>query len=59
MARFIIMLMAMFAVISPTHAWADPQYRLLVVAIPNKYHYEYIPVARTVWSILPSCMTLP
>ncbi|MGV7208498.1 ThuA domain-containing protein [Oxalobacteraceae bacterium A2-2] len=25
---------------------ADSQYKLLVLAIPNKYHYEYIPVAR-------------
>jgi type 1 glutamine amidotransferase len=25
---------------------ADVQYKLLVLAIPNKYHYEYIPVAR-------------
>jgi type 1 glutamine amidotransferase len=27
-------------------AWADPQFKLLVLAAPNKYHYEYIPVAR-------------
>ena len=25
---------------------ADTQFKLLVLAIPNKYHYEYIPVAR-------------
>lgn len=25
---------------------ADSQFKLLVLAIPNKYHYEYIPVAR-------------
>lgn len=27
-------------------AAADTQFKLLVLAIPNKYHYEYIPVAR-------------
>jgi hypothetical protein len=27
-----------------THA--DSQFKLLVFAVPNKYHYEYIPVAR-------------
>lgn len=30
----------------PASAWAKPQYRLLVLAIPNKYHYDYIPIAR-------------
>jgi type 1 glutamine amidotransferase len=29
-----------------TRALADAQFKLLVLAIPNKYHYEYIPVAR-------------
>lgn len=27
-------------------ALADNQFKLLVLAIPNKYHYEYIPIAR-------------
>lgn len=27
-------------------SYADSQFKLLVLAIPNKYHYEYIPVAR-------------
>ena len=27
-------------------AFADSQFKLLVLAIPNKYHYEYIPIAR-------------
>jgi uncharacterized protein len=31
---------------TPTAAVAENQYRLLVFAVPNKYHYEYIPVAR-------------
>ena len=35
------------AVLAAPAAWAaDSQYKLLVLAIPNKYHYEYIPVAR-------------
>jgi hypothetical protein len=25
---------------------ADDQFKLLVLAMPGKYHYEYIPVAR-------------
>src|SRR6187402_3094944 len=39
-------LIALFAVVAGSAAWADSQYKLLVIAIPNKYHYEYIPVAR-------------
>lgn len=35
---------ALLAAAPLTHA--DNQYKLLVLAIPNKYHYEYIPVAR-------------
>jgi hypothetical protein len=27
-------------------AYADDQYKLLVLAMPGKYHYEYIPIAR-------------
>ncbi|WP_206245406.1 ThuA domain-containing protein [Novosphingobium terrae] len=46
MTRIILMLTAIFVAISPAHARAESQYRILVVAIPNKYHYEYIPVAR-------------
>jgi type 1 glutamine amidotransferase len=30
----------------PSVAEAQSQYKLLVLSIPNKYHYEYIPVAR-------------
>lgn len=33
-----------FALLSP--ACAQTQFKLLVLAAPNKYHYEYIPVAR-------------
>ena len=37
---------AFLALLAPGTAWAQAQYKLLVLAIPNKYHYEYIPVAR-------------
>lgn len=48
MIRFLLTLFAFAlpASLFPADARADPQYKLLVVAIPNKYHYEYIPVAR-------------
>lgn len=38
--------LAAAAVLAAPAARADSQYKLLVLAIPNKYHYEYIPVAR-------------
>lgn len=38
--------LAAAAVLATPAARADSQYKLLVLAIPNKYHYEYIPVAR-------------
>ena len=34
------------AALTSTAAHADAQFSLLVVAIPTRYHYEYIPVAR-------------
>ncbi len=40
------LLLAGVAALVPSAAWADPQYKLLVLAMPSKYHYEYIPVAR-------------
>ncbi|WP_375271076.1 ThuA domain-containing protein [Sphingomonas sp.] len=40
------LLLAAVASIAATTAGADPQYKLLVLAMPSKYHYEYIPVAR-------------
>lgn len=46
MKRLLILLAALFAVIAPSHSLADPQYKVLVVAMPSKYHYEYVPVAR-------------
>lgn len=37
---------AVIATALPSVAEAQSQYKLLVLSIPNKYHYEYIPVAR-------------
>jgi hypothetical protein len=38
---------AILALVQPSRSAADDhQFKLLVLAIPNKYHYEYIPVAR-------------
>jgi len=33
-------------VFAPFAARAESQFRLLVLAVPNTYHYEYIPIAR-------------
>lgn len=46
MRRALRALLVLLALLCPASAWADPQYRLLVLAIANKYHYEYIPIAR-------------
>ena len=46
MMRVIRALLILLALACPASAWAEVQYRLLVLAIPNKYHYEYIPIAR-------------
>lgn len=46
MKRMIGRVAAGIALLTPASAWADSQFKLLVIAIPNKYHYEYIPVAR-------------
>jgi type 1 glutamine amidotransferase len=46
MKRIILMLVAIFAVLAPSSSRADSQFKLLVLAMPSKYHYEYIPVAR-------------
>ena len=39
-------LIALMALSVPAAVRAEDQYKLLVLAIPNKYHYEYIPIAR-------------
>jgi len=46
MKSIILMLAAILAVIAPSSVWADSQFRILVLAMPSKYHYEYIPIAR-------------
>ena len=46
MKHLVKAMITLLALASASAAWADSQFKLLVVAIPNKYHYEYIPVAR-------------
>jgi uncharacterized protein len=46
MKRLALILGAVFAILTPLSAWADAQFKLLVLAMPSKYHYEYIPIAR-------------
>lgn len=46
MKRIMMLVAALMALLAPSAALADSQYKLLVLAIPNKYHYEYIPIAR-------------
>lgn len=45
MKRVLLCLLAALAFLIPAPA-ADSQFRILVLAMPSKYHYEYIPVAR-------------
>lgn len=46
MNRVIRALLIMLAITVAPAAWAQAQFKLLVIAMPSKYHYEYIPVAR-------------
>lgn len=46
MTRVLRALVALAALLLPATGRADPQFTLLVIAAPSKYHYEYIPVAR-------------
>lgn len=39
-------LVALILALLPATCWADDQFKILVIATPSKYHYEYIPVAR-------------
>src|SRR5690606_15123849 len=39
-------LISYYFIAAAAHAQADNQFSILALAIPNKYHYEYIPVAR-------------
>ncbi len=41
-----LMLLLGWLVLVCNSCHADSQFKLLVLAIPNRYHYEYIPVAR-------------
>lgn len=43
--RPVATLAAVFLSAAPP-AFADPQFSLLVLAMPSRYHYEYIPIAR-------------
>lgn len=45
MKKFIILTLC-YLCLCASIAQADSQFKLLVFAVPNKYHYEYIPVAR-------------
>lgn len=46
MKRAVLILAAALAVAIPSRSMADSQYRVLVLAMPSKYHYEYVPIAR-------------
>lgn len=39
-------LVVLLAVAAPARSWADDQFKLLVLAMPSKYHYEFVPIAR-------------
>ncbi len=41
--RYLLIALALFSAVG---AFGQTQFEALVVAIPNKYHYEYIPIAR-------------
>lgn len=44
MQRLFVILAAFLFAVAPMRA--DSQYKILVVAVPSKYHFEFIPVAR-------------
>lgn len=46
MKKIILTLISYYFIAVAAHTQADNQFAVLVLAIPNKYHYEYIPVAR-------------
>ena len=46
MKKIILTLISYYFIAGAAHTKADNQFAVLVLAIPNKYHYEYIPVAR-------------
>lgn len=46
MKAIVRLLAALLWLFSPSASWAEDQFKVLVIATPSKYHYEYIPVAR-------------
>lgn len=46
MRRVLLIITAVIALMIPARSWADSQYKVLVLAMPSKYHYEFIPPAR-------------
>jgi uncharacterized protein len=46
MKRIAPILAAALAAMIPSRSWADGQYKLLVLVMPGKYHYEFVPIAR-------------
>lgn len=47
MKRVVLVLLAAMMVMLFAPGWAaDSQYKVLVLAMPSKYHYEFVPVAR-------------
>jgi hypothetical protein len=44
--RLLAAMAALTGLVMMAAAHADTQYKILVLAMPSKYHYEYIPVAR-------------
>lgn len=46
MKRAVRVLAAIVALTVSTKSWAEDQFKMLVLAVPSKYHYEYIPIAR-------------
>ena len=45
MTRPMVLSLALMAIAAPD-SLAEDQFKLLVLATPGKYHYEYIPIAR-------------
>jgi ABC-type sugar transport system substrate-binding protein len=39
-------LAALLWLVLPSASAAEDQFKVLVIATPSKYHYEYIPIAR-------------
>ena len=46
MRKFLLAFVALATLLLAAPSRADSQYKILVFAMPGKYHYEYIPIAR-------------